>query len=419
MFPTTVIRKLAPSEEMFAQSKTFVGATLSLGGSVDGAAMSTAFDALLQAHPVLAGHLEPGPDGLHNIVVDDFLHTGIWVVDADDTPQSETARVRLDQSVSLGNLRLKLGDGCAEVTLYVHHSLADAQHLFRLLEELMSFYTDVVCAGGTGPVTAEPVPEPLEVVLAERGVRKKQRSGLERLMAAVFAYELPPSVRTTAGGNPALPVQVPVARCRLTEAETEALAAFCGDHRLSVHAAVSAAILLAEWRFRCTPNIPIPYLYPVNLRLLVTPPVEATASTNPLGVAAYLAKIGPTTEITDLAGDIVETFRADLSDGVIQQSLLHFNLQYEGSPPGLPDIVMATDGGTVSAVRTPPEVKLAGLQTELFTASSAGVDLYAFSVFSGQLQIEHHAHAPAPDGTIDAIRSLLCSIPSDDDWMSE
>jgi hypothetical protein len=47
------------------------------------------------------------------------------------------------------------------------------------------------------------------------------------------------------------------------------------------------------------------------------------------------------------------------------------------------------------------------------------VDLYTFSVFSGQLQIEHHAHAPAPDGTIEAIRSLLCSIGSEGDWMVE
>ncbi len=100
--------------------------------------------------------------------------------------------------------------------------------------------------------------------------------------------------------------------------------------------------------------------------------------------------------------------------------MLHFNLQYEGSPPGLPDLVMATDGGTVPALRTPPDVTVASLQSELFTASAAGVDLYTFSVYSGRLQIEHHAHAPAPDGTMAAIHSLLCSVASDDDdWLSE
>lgn len=419
-FPASVIRRLARSEEMFAQSQTFVGATLHLDGPIDSAAMSAAFDTLVQAHPVLASRLEPGSDGQHDIVADEFLHPGIWVVADDNTPASGSARMQLDQRQSLANLRLKLGGGCAELTLFTHHSLADATHQFRLLEELMSFYTDVVCTGGSGHVSAEPAPEPLEVVLRERGVRKRQRSGLERFMAAMFAYELPPSPRKTAGGNPALPLGVPVARCLLTQPETDTLNTFCRDHRLSVHAVVSAAILLAEWQFRNTPNIPIPYLYPVDLRLLVTPPVDATASTNPLGVATYLAKIGPDTEIVDLARDIVETFRADLSDGVIQQSLLHFTLQYGGSPPGLPDIVIATDGGTVPTLRTPPGVTVTNLYSELLTASLAGVDLYAFSAFSGQLQIEHHAHAPAPDGTIDTIHSLLCSMSSSEDyWMAE
>ena len=326
--------------------------------------------------------------------------------------------MRLDQSVSLGNLRLKLGDGCAEVTLYVHHSLADAQHLFRLLEELMSFYTDAVCGSGTGPVTAEPVPEPLEVVLAERGIRKKQRSGLERLMAAVFAYELPPSVRTTAGGNPALPVQVPVARCWLTEAETEALAAFCGDHRLSVHP-------------RCRPRSCWPSGdsaahrtsgFPSSIPSICDSSSHRRWRRPPAPIPWGSPRTSPRSGRRPRSL-IWQAISSRLSGRPIrrclQQSLLHFNLQYEGSPPGLPDIVMATDGGTVSALRTPPEVKLAALRTELFTASAAGVDLYGFLVFSGQLQIEHHAHAPAPDGTIDAIRSLLCSIPSDDVWMSE
>ena len=151
MFPTSVIRKLARSEEMFAQSQTFFGATVQLSGPVDIDAMSVAFDTLLQAHPVLAGHLERGPDGLHHIVVDDLLHPGIWVVEGADTPSSGTARMRLDQAVSLANLRLKLVDGRAELTLYTHHSLTDGHHNMRLLGELFSWYTDAVCTGRRRP----------------------------------------------------------------------------------------------------------------------------------------------------------------------------------------------------------------------------------------------------------------------------
>ena len=419
MFPASEIRKLASSEEMFAQSQTFFGSTAQLNGPVDIDAMSVAFDTLLQAHPVLGGHLERGPDGAHHIVVDDLLHPGIWVVHDADTPSSGTARMRLEQSVSLANLRLKLTDGRAELTLYTHHSLTDGQHNMRLLEELFSWYTDAVCTGRVDPVIADPAPEPLEVLLEQRGIRKQSRSGFERFMPAMFAYELPASTRNTAGGNPTFPTLVPVTRCRLTEGETRAVIAFSGDRRLSLNAVMAAAILLAEWQARDTPNIPIPYLSPVDLRLLLTPPVGATASTNPLGVATYLAEVRPNTDIADLANDIVETFRADLSDGVIQQSLLHFNLQYAGTPPGLPDLVIATYSGSVPAMRTPPNLSLDGLQTELHTASAAGVDMYTSWILGDRLQIDHHSHSPAPERTIEAIRSLLCALSSEGDWMTE
>ena len=65
-------------------------------------------------------------------------------------------------------------------------------------------------------------------------------------------------------------------------------------------------------------------------------------------------KFNPKTDILELARDIVEAFRADLADGVIQQSFLHFGTQYQGNPPGLPDVVMTTDGGELPPLRTPP-----------------------------------------------------------------
>jgi phenolphthiocerol/phthiocerol/phthiodiolone dimycocerosyl transferase len=415
MFSTSVIRKLAPSEEMFAQSQTFFGGTVHLRGQLDVEAMRLAFDTLLQAHPVLAGHLDKRPDGLHHIVVDDLVHPGIWVEDVGGTPSN----VRLDQNVTLANLRVKVAEGQADLTLYTHHCLTDGQHHVGLLWELFTFYAEAVGSGYVDPVLAQPAPAPLETVLESRGIRKQSRSGFERLTEAMFAYDLSPSGRNTAGGDPAFPTLVPSATCRLTEPETQAVVAFAGDNRLSLNSVVAAAILLAEWQVRGTPHIAIPYLYPVDLRHLLTPPVDATASTNPLGVATYLAKIKQGTELADLAGDIVETFRSDLSEGLIQQSLLHFTLQYAGSPPGLPEIVMATDGGTVPVVPTPANLTVEGMQTELHTASPAGVDLYAIITFADRLQIMHHSHSPRPERTIEVIHSLLCGISSENDWMSE
>ena len=419
MFPGSVIRKLAHSEEVFAHNETYFALTVQMSGTVDVNAMSDAFDALLQAHPIFVGHLEQGPDGRHQIVAEDLLHPGIWIVDEDNEASSGTAGMQLDQSLSLMNLRLTLSGQRAELTLYIHHSLADAHHVFGLLEEFFSHYTDVVTTGSVGPVTPQPAPEPLEVVLEQRGVEKKQRSGLERLFRAMFAYELPPANGSIVVAKSDKTQIIPAARCRFTAEETAELVEFGRAHQLSLNSLVAAAILLAEWELRNTPHIPIPYLYPVDLRYFLSPPVSMTGSTNPQGVATYLADIGPDTDIVDLARDIIATFRTDLSDGVIQQALLHFSLQYEGTPAGLPPMVLCTDAGEIPAVRVPAGLELVDFQSELHALYRAPVDVYSCGTFAQRLFIEHHAHVAGRERSLEAIRSILCSLPTDDGWESE
>ncbi len=281
--------------------------------------------------------------------------------------------MQLDQSVALVNLRLKVGDGDAELTLYSHHSMADAAHQFRLFEELLSWYTDAVCTGAIEPISPEPAPAPLEAVLEERGIQKQRRSGFERFLPAMFAYDLPATRNGTSRTNLGLPIHIPVARFSLTREETQALGGFCRDRRVSVNAVVAAAILLAEWQVRNTPSIPIPYLYPVDLRYLLSPPVEMTGCTNAVGLAAYLAEIGPDTDAVELARDIADTFRADLSDGVIQQSLLHFSP--DEANVGLPNVVLCTDMGAMPPLRTPPGLEVDGFCEPKFTVRRSAASI--------------------------------------------
>ncbi|CKQ45336.1 acyltransferase [Mycobacterium tuberculosis] len=70
MFPGSVIRKLSHSEEVFAQYEVFTSMTIQLRGVIDVDALSDAFDALLETHPVLASHLEQSSDGGWNLVAD-------------------------------------------------------------------------------------------------------------------------------------------------------------------------------------------------------------------------------------------------------------------------------------------------------------------------------------------------------------
>lgn len=409
MFPSSVIRKLANSEEMLAETHNFVGFGAHAKGPIDIDALSAAYDALIEAHPILCAHIERGPDGRHQFVTDDLLPPEIDVVEVDG-PDVEGPPPHFDQSESLVQLRVTLRDGQAHPTLYVHHALADGHHLFSLIEEMLSYYTDLVCTGSIGPVTVQPTPEPLEAVLAERGVHKQQRSGVERFMPAMFAYDLPPTRRAATDLKPASPVRVPMVSCWLSERETHDIVEFARAHQLGLSAVVSAVILLAEWRLRGRTNIPIPCIYTVDLRYFLSPPVSATGCTNAVGLATYLAEIDHKTGVVDLARDIAATFRADLSDGVIQQSRLHFSPQYIGSPPGLPDVVMLSDSGLIPPVRTPPDVEVISTHGEMYFAVSAGIDIYFTQIFAEQLNVEYHSHGPAPERSVEAIRSLLCSI---------
>lgn len=408
MFPSSVVRKLAPSEDFFAETHTFTSVTLDLKGPLDVAAISTAFDLLLEVYPVYAGHIEQGVDGRFQIVAaDDLMHPGIWLV---EEGEELSPAYRLDQTEALINLLVKTGGDCSELTLYVHHSLSDGTHIAGLALELFTRYTALVTTGDPGPVSPQPAPESIEALLEQRGIQKGQRSGLDRFIPAMFAHELPPRRATTTATDYEHPVAVPTARARLSKEETTALTRFGRKNRLFVNNLVSAAILLAEWRIRETPHIPIPYVYNVNLRPLLEPPVSPTGCTLALGVATYLASITAESDIVELARDIADTLQADLAVGVVQQSLLHFNLQYEGNVPGLADVVLSTNIGNIaSAMPTPPDLEIVNLRSQFYRASSAVIDVYGFGVVAGELILEHHVDAAAPERALDMVLALLRS----------
>lgn len=409
MFATSVIRKLAISEEMLAETHNFVGLAAHVTGPVDLDLLSEAYEALLQAHPILTGRLERLPDGRHQFVTDDLMPDGIEVIELDG-PDDEVPPPHFDQTESLVALRVIIADGQAQPTLYVHHAVADGHHMYALIEEMLSYYTDLVTTGKIGTITVESAPESIEAVLADRGIEKQQRSGIERFMPALFAYDLPPTRRAVGTETPSSPVRVPMASCRLTESQTNDVVAFGRARDLSLHAVLSAAVLIAEWQLRGKLSIPVPYVYTVDLRYFLSPPVSATGCTNPIGLATYLAEIDAKTDLVDIARDIAENFQKDLDEGVIQQSRLHFSPQYVGNPPGMPDVVVLSNNGLVPPVRTPPGVEVTTTHGELYFAVSAGIDIYFTQIFAGQLNIEYHSHGPDPQRSVEAIRALLCQI---------
>ena len=203
---------------------------------------------------------------------------------------------------SLIQLRLTLRREDAQLTLYVHHSLADGHHEFSLVEELLSYYTDLVCTGRVPAVTVQPAPDPLEVVLAQRGIQKQQRSGLERFMPAVFAYNLPPSRRTGSDVKPAVPLRVPMAGCQLSERETRDLIALVVPQKISLKTA--CCLRFCSWRSGDFAAVRIS-MVPSSIRSICgtsccrpSCPRRLTC-TNPLGVATYLAEIDRNTDAVE------------------------------------------------------------------------------------------------------------------------
>ena len=407
VFPSSVIRKLANSEEMLAVTQNFVGLSAQLEGPVDIDALSSAYDALLDARPILTAHLEESPDGTHQIVADDLLPAGIEVIELDDA-SAEAPPPHFDQGESLVHFRVTVRGTQAQPTLYVHHCLADGHHMYSLIEELLSYYTDLVTTGRIRAGSVEPAPQSIETVLAERGIQKMSRSGIEKFMPAMFAYDLPPSRRAGSGIKPPSPILVPMVSCQLSEKHTDSIVALCRAHGLGLTSVLAAILVMAEWQLRDTPHVPIPLLYTVDLRYFLNPPVSATGCTNPVGLATYLAEIDRDTSVINLARDIGASFKKDLDDGVIQQSRLHFSPQYVGNAPGLPDIVLLSDNGMVPPVRTPPGVKVVSTRGELYFAVSAGIEIYFTQIFAGRLSVEFHSHAAGRERWIEAIRSLLC-----------
>ena len=187
------------------------------------------------------------------------------------------------------------------------------------------------------------------MVLADRGVHKQNRSGLERLMPAMFAYDLPPSRRAPPTSNLLLPHA-------------------CSDGVVPAHRAGHRAASIAFCRANRA-QLELPALrghpdggvatsrhaeHPGSLHLSrrsALPPVTAGVGDRvhqPGGRRHLSRRDRPQAPASSTSpATSPRRFKKDLADGVIQQSLLHFSPQYVGNPPGLPDVVMFTDNGIV------------------------------------------------------------------------
>jgi hypothetical protein len=170
--PEDVVRVLDPSEQRFVRHATFTGRSVTVRGELDAAALGAAFAALQRAFPILVCR-----------IVEDDTETGILVRPGDIEPvgawvsfgDPDEVRIpteSMDPGAQLGYLDVVLAEeDRARVTLFVHHSVADAAHCVELFERLWGYYTDHV-ETGTIAAAAREYPVSLESLLARRGTTR-------------------------------------------------------------------------------------------------------------------------------------------------------------------------------------------------------------------------------------------------------
>ncbi|MEU8894581.1 acyltransferase [Nocardia sp. NPDC048505] len=345
-----VVRVLAPSEQRFVRHGTYTGRSVLVEGELDIAALRAAFSALQRAYPVLTCRLGEDADGVGYL-----LRPGAAVVGAQERA-GEVARVLLpvptvDPGAQLAYLDVVTAPGAARVTLFAHHSVADAGHCVQLVSRLWDFYT------APEEVVPQDLPRSLESFAAERGITASPLSGLEDL-----TRPLPPEARAVPADppTPAPPALAHPSRVVLDPDATARIVALGHRPGLTVNGLVTAALLRAyAAETGSAAGTTVGCLYPVDLRTRFDPPVPRAAGTNMAGLAAFAAEVDRSADVSALAQRISSRLHHDLSEGIVQQSVLHFPDYYGPTRiHSLAGHVAVTNTGRVPAFRTPPGLTL-------------------------------------------------------------
>ncbi|MFF2087003.1 acyltransferase [Nocardia sp. NPDC058176] len=311
-----VVRVLAPSEQRFVRHATFTGRSVTVRGELDAAALGAAFAALQRAFPILVCRIVEDDEGRGILLRPGHIEpVGAWV-SFGDPDEVRIPAESMAPNAQLGYLDVVLAEeDRARVTLFVHHSVADAAHCVELFTRLWGYYTDHV-ETGTIAAGAREYPESLEALLARRGVVRGPRSGLESVTRPLVVADETPAT------EPAPPVLSRPDRIRLDPTETARVLEQARTYAVSVNGLVTAAALHAFAMLTGADRVGC--VYPVDLRRRLDPPVAPEAGTNLAGLAAFTADRDDTADLVALARKIGTGLHDDLATGVIEQSVLHF-----------------------------------------------------------------------------------------------
>ncbi|RJO79355.1 acyltransferase [Nocardia panacis] len=391
MTTATVIRPLAPSEEIFAPSAVYVGYGMRISGRPQWAALAQAFEALVRAHPVLGAHI--ADTELGHVLLESSCTTPEFTL-TDGDPERLLTGASIDQRAALGTLCAVRDGERASITLATHHSIADATHSLALLRELWEYYRDLVSGR---PIEARPheYPRPVEDLLEERGIEKIPNPD------PVPRATIPESDQCEAAEY----VLPRATRIHLTPARTAALREVGHRAGVTINSLVAAAVLATESVLRELPLNELIHSYSVDLRTRLTPRVGPTEGSNVLGFTSYAPAFAQPPTLLGLARDIHHHLRAELAAGVVQQSPLHLPDIAAAGPPRIPGVVLTTNWGRIPVPPTPPGLRCTDFRSTMIAKpdrtgrrpDKPDEGTCIISTFRDRLSIElHHPESTTP-----------------------
>ncbi|WP_234390780.1 phthiocerol/phthiodiolone dimycocerosyl transferase family protein [Nocardia suismassiliense] len=409
-----VVRVLAPSEQRFVRHGTYTGRSVSVTGKLDAAALKEAFAALQLAYPVVLCRILEDEAGAGYLLRPGDSHVAASVVE-DDVRTVGLPAAAVDPATQLAYLDAVASGGDRwRVTLYAHHSIADAGHCVELLSRFWDFYTDII---ESTPISVVPqdYPQPLEWHLAQRGIAAGEVTGFEDV-----TRPLPPETQAVPVGEPAPASLARPTRVLLDEAMTGRIVGLGHQRGVSVNGLITAALLRAyasESADVAGGSAPLGCLYPVDMRPRLDPRVAPAEGTNMAGLASFAADIDLSESVLELAQRVSKRLRDDLAEGVVQQSVLHFPDFFGPSRiHSLAGHVAITNTGAVPRFRTPAglvftdyEIVYLSAHPRPSTGASAAVTFLVYT-FHGRLAVGLLGGGVNADRLLAAVRKELTAL---------
>ncbi|WP_443072218.1 phthiocerol/phthiodiolone dimycocerosyl transferase family protein [Streptomyces sp. NBC_01485] len=387
-------------ENLYVAQRSRAVLSCVLDGPVDPAALSAAFEAVTAEQPQLLTRIVPDGDG-HAL---------------ESLPEAERPRLRtraggeeafleeLNTPLTVGGpltravLVTDPGTGPGEerhtLVLSIDHVITDGHSGIALLNTLWDRYRDIVDGTEAPPRPVAGLAEPVSALLppsdlADTAKHLQQR--VERIGShpvELVQYD----VKATEEA-PEEPYRLEFQRLVLDSGATTGLRERARTAGLSVHALISAALLLAARR-RMDGTDPrlLGCTSPVDLRSRLSPPVPAARMVPAVTMNVQVLPVGKESDVLELAREVGDGMRDFLDRGD------HFReMRIMPSAPRHPALhlgtVIVTNLGAVSGPRLPEgtrvtDVRLTPAREHYFPQAGRSPMLACITTFDGRLAIE-------------------------------